>query len=387
MINEDPTRMPVLPVSAYTSQEWFDLEQKLIFSKAWTFVGFPEDLAETGDHVTVQAGLNNILVIRGNDGTLRAFHNICRHRGARMLRPHGKSASAITCPYHDWTYDFEGNLRGVPNKATEFPDLDPACLSLHKATVAQWRGMVFVHPSPNAPSIGDWFGPMEPYLGPHQPEQMMEIHEAANENIIEANWKFVAENYIDAYHLPLLHSGTLGMYDHRNAETGFVGDHFAFYEPLSPDYAENVEKNAPSPLVEFGKAHRIGAYVPLLFPGIGLSETELSWSVFHIVPLAPDKTLVKTRTKLPIATEAAFTKAQKRSAGFWEGKIRGKYEGDPATDPMASGDFMAEDVFACEQQQASLSSPYFSVGASADIGEKPVRDYQTVIQRWMAAAD
>ena len=387
MINEDPTRMPVLPVSACTSQEWFDLEQKLIFSKAWTFVGFPEDLAETGDHVTVQAGLNNILVIRGNDGTLRAFHNICRHRGARMLRPHGKSASAITCPYHDWTYDFEGNLRGVPNKATEFPDLDPACLSLHKATVAQWRGMVFVHPSPNAPSIGDWFGPMEPYLGPHQPEQMMEIHEAANENIIEANWKFVAENYIDAYHLPLLHSGTLGMYDHRNAETGFVGDHFAFYEPLSPDYAENVEKNAPSPLVEFGKAHRIGAYVPLLFPGIGLSETELSWSVFHIVPLAPDKTLVKTRTKLPIATEAAFTKAQKRSAGFWEGKIRGKYEGDPATDPMASGDFMAEDVFACEQQQASLSSPYFSVGASADIGEKPVRDYQTVIQRWMAAAD
>jgi len=387
MINEDPTRMPVLPVSAYTSQEWFDLEQKLIFSKAWTFVGFPEDLAETGDHVTVQAGLNNILVIRGNDGTLRAFHNICRHRGARMLRPHGKSASAITCPYHDWTYGFEGNLRGVPNKATEFPDLDPACLSLHKATVAQWRGMVFVHPSPNAPSIGDWFGPMEPYLGPHQPEQMMEIHEAANENIIEANWKFVAENYIDAYHLPLLHSGTLGMYDHRNAETGFVGDHFAFYEPLSPDYAENVEKNAPSPLVEFGKAHRIGAYVPLLFPGIGLSETELSWSVFHIVPLAPDKTLVKTRTKLPIATEAAFTKAQKRSAGFWEGKIRGKYEGDPATDPMASGDFMAEDVFACEQQQASLSSPYFSVGASADIGEKPVRDYQTVIQRWMAAAD
>ncbi len=383
MINKDTTRMPVLPVSAYTSQEWFDLEQKQIFSNVWTFVGFPEDLAETGDHITVQAGLNNILVIRGNDGVLRAFHNICRHRGARMLRPHGKSASAITCPYHDWTYDFEGNLRGIPNKADEFPDLDPACLGLHKASIALWRGMVFVHPSPNAPSIDEWFGPMEPYVGPHRPEQMMEIHEAANETEVKANWKFVAENYIDAYHLPLLHSGTLSMYDHRNAETGFVGDHFAFYEPLSPDYAENVEKSAPGPLVEFGTSHRLGAYVPLLFPGIGLSETETSWSVFHIVPLAPDKTLVRTRTKVPAATEAAFAKAERRSSSFWKNKIGPKYQGDPKTDPMASGDFMAEDVFACEQQQASLTSPYFSVGASANIGEKPVRDYQKIIERWM----
>lgn len=300
-----------------------------------------------------------------------------------MLRPHGKSASAITCPYHDWTYDFEGNLRGIPNKADEFPDLDPACLGLHKASIALWRGMVFVHPSPNAPSIDEWFGPMEPYVGPHRPEQMMEIHEAANETEVKANWKFVAENYIDAYHLPLLHSGTLSMYDHRNAETGFVGDHFAFYEPLSPDYAENVEKSAPGPLVEFGTSHRLGAYVPLLFPGIGLSETETSWSVFHIVPLAPDKTLVRTRTKVPAATEAAFAKAERRSSSFWKNKIGPKYQGDPKTDPMASGDFMAEDVFACEQQQASLTSPYFSVGASANIGEKPVRDYQKIIERWM----
>jgi Rieske 2Fe-2S family protein len=387
MINDNPTRMPVLPVNAYTSQEWFDQEQKEIFSKVWAFGGFPEDLPDTGDHLTVQAGLNNIIVIRGKDGELRAFHNICRHRGARMLRPHGKSASAITCPYHDWTYDLEGNLKGIPNKAQEFPDLDTSCLNLHKASVGIWRGMFFVHPDPLAPSVESWFGPMEEYVGPHRPDEMMEIEHTATETEIRANWKFVAENYIDAYHLPLLHSGTLPMYDHRKAETGFVGDHFAFYEPLASDYADNLEKNAPSPLVEFGKNHRVGAYVPLLFPGIGLSETELSWSLFHIVPLAPDRTLVKTRTKFPPATAAAFAKAERRSAGFWRAKVHGKYAGDPETDPMASGDFMLEDVFACEQQQASLSSPYFSVGASADVGEKPVRDYQAIIQRWMSAAN
>jgi len=385
MINEKPGLMPVLPVEAYTSQAWFDQEQSAIFSKAWTFVGFPEDLPDTGDHVTVQAGLYCLIVIRGDDGTLRAFHNICRHRGARMLRPHGKSASAITCPYHDWTYDFEGNLKGIPNKEIEFPSIDMTCFALHKASVAQWRGMLFVHPEAEAPSIQSWFGQIEKHLGPHRPEQMVEVAEMATETEIKANWKFVVENFLDAYHLPHLHSGTLSMYDHANAETGLVGDHFAFYQPLVPEYAEDIEQNAPSPLVDY-RDTRMGVYAPMLFPNIGLSETEIAWSTFHVTPVRPDLTIVRTRTKFPNVPRSQYAKAERKSYSFWRDKVRGKYEGDPATDPMASGDFMAEDVFACEQQQASLSSPYFSVGASADIGEKPVRDYQTVIQRWMAAA-
>jgi len=386
MINENPGLMPVLPVSAYTSQEWLDLEQKLIFSKVWTFAGFPEDLPNTGDHATVQAGLNSIIVIRGNDGTLRAFHNICRHRGARMLRPHGNSASAITCPYHDWTYDFEGNLQGIPNKEKEFPDIDMTCFGLHKASVALWRGMVFVHPEAEASSIEEWFEPVEKYLGPHRPEQMVEVAEMATETEINANWKIVVENFLDAYHLAHLHSGTLSMYDHGKSETGLVGDHFAFYQPLSPEYAEDIEKNAPSPLVDYGSA-RMGVYAPMLFPNIGLSETEIAWSTFHVTPVRPDLTIVRTRTKFPNVPRSQYAKAERKSYRFWRDKVRGKYAGDPKVDPMSTGSFMAEDVFACEQQQAALSSPYFTVGASADMGEKPVRDYQTVIERWMSAAD
>ena len=88
--------MPVLPVDAYISQDWFDQEQALIFSQTWQFGGFFEDVAEPGDYITVQAGLNNILVVRGLDQRLRAFHNICRHRGTQLLRTTGKAQKATT---------------------------------------------------------------------------------------------------------------------------------------------------------------------------------------------------------------------------------------------------------------------------------------------------
>ena len=123
-------KMPVLPVEAYTSREWFDREQELIFSRTWALAGLMEDIPEPGSYVSVQAGLNNIFVVKGRDHRLRAFHNICRHRGTQLLRAVGKTQKAITCPYHDWTYDLEGALISVPEEEKQFPGLDKSCLSL-----------------------------------------------------------------------------------------------------------------------------------------------------------------------------------------------------------------------------------------------------------------
>jgi phenylpropionate dioxygenase-like ring-hydroxylating dioxygenase large terminal subunit len=125
-----------LPVEAYTSQEWFDREQEQIFGTCWQFAGFVEDVAERGDVVTAQAGRFNIIVVRGEDTELRAFHNMCRHRGTQLLRTAGKSRTVITCPYHDWTYSLDGELIGVPQGREEFACLDKSTLSLHGASVA-----------------------------------------------------------------------------------------------------------------------------------------------------------------------------------------------------------------------------------------------------------
>ena len=120
----------------------------------------------------------------------------------------------------------------------------------------------------------------------------------------------------------------------------------------------------------------------MLFPGIGLGETESSWSVFHVTPLAPDRTRVIIRTRVAAASSWAFMWQSIRSYGFWATRSRGKYKGD-SSDPMASGDFMAEDIYACEQQQRSLQSPYFQHGPSSITGEAGVRRHQELVRQWV----
>ena len=131
-----------LPIEAYTAPEWFEREQEELFGRVWQFGGFVEDVAEPGDFVTVQAGHHPLFVVREPDGSLRAFHNICRHRGTQLLRTTGKSRKSIICPYHHWTYSLDGDLKSIPGRKSEFPDTDLSTLCLHKASVATWREAV-----------------------------------------------------------------------------------------------------------------------------------------------------------------------------------------------------------------------------------------------------
>ena len=376
--------MPILPVDAYTSQAWFDRERELIFSRTWACAGFAEDLTEPGQYLSVQAGLNNIFVVMDGDRRLRAFHNICRHRGTQLIRAVGRAA-ALRCPYHDWTYDFDGRLVGVPRRADEFPDLDPAGISLFPASVGIWRGMLWVHPDADAPSLAKWFGPIEPHLGPHRVEELVEVERLRTDDVIRANWKIVVENYVDAYHLKHLHSATLAMYDHDRIESGWHGPHFAFREPLTARYEAAVDRESPLPLIDHVPRERIGAWVPMLFPGIGLAENESTWSIFHVEPLAPDRTRVVTRTKVADVPRWKQVFQLLRSGALWQ-RTRGKYAGDAKRDPLASGDFMKEDIFVCEQQQRSLRSPRLEHGPSARIGEAPVRRHQEIVLEWLGEA-
>lgn len=377
--------MPVLPVEAYTSQEWFDEEQRKIFGNTWQFAGLVEDIKDPGDYITVQCGFQNLLIVKGRDQRLRAFHNMCRHRGTQILRAVGKKQKAITCPYHDWTYDLSGQLISVPEKEKEFPDLELDKICLHKGSVDVWRGMIWVHPKPNAEPITQWFEGVKEKLGPHNPERLIEYPDTLYEKTIKANWKIVAENYIDVYHLAHLHSNTLQMYDHAKAEFGFVGDHYLFWEPLAPKYRDNLDKLIPNKRIAEMKDEYIGAYVPWLFPGLGLAESESTWTTFQVIPIAPDETKVIVRTKMEEVSTTEYFKQEIRSYYSWS-KYMGdetKYNSTDENDPMASGDFMEEDVFACEQQQKSLKNPLFSVQYTAQHGESTIRGFQKIVDKWM----
>ncbi|MEM6327771.1 MAG: aromatic ring-hydroxylating dioxygenase subunit alpha [Bacteroidota bacterium] len=376
--------MPILPVEAYTSQAWFDREMREIFSRTWQFAGLIEDVAEPGAYFTVQAGLNNLLVVRGHDQRLRAFHNICRHRGTQLLRTAGKAEKAITCPYHDWTYSLNGQLLSVPAKEREFPDLDIRTVCLKKASVETWNGLLWVHPDPEAELLMDFLAGAQDRVGPHRVEELIEWPQGRATEVFRANWKIVVENFIDVYHLAHLHSNTLYMYDHAKAVNGWAGPHYLFWEPHSEDYGASLKMASPLPLIDHIPEDQLGAFAPMLFPNIGLSATEGSWSTFHIKPVGPAETHVEVRTKVANASGWAFTTQAARSA-MWPGwrRLGGKYDTGDKDDPMASGNFMAEDIYACEQQQKSLQSPYFEVGFTSVKGEDSVRQFQRVVAEWL----
>lgn len=363
----------LLPVEAYASQEWFGREQRDIFSATWRYAGFMEDVSDPGQCISVQAGLNNIFIIMGRGWRLRAFHNICRYRGTQLIRAVGKAQKALTCPYHDWAYDLEGNLVSVPEEVEEFGQVDKSCLGLKPASVDIWKSMIFVHPDSDAPSVAEWFGPAEPHIGLHVPQELVEYPDIKVDYEIKANWKVVVENYIDVYHLSHLHSSTLQMYDHEAAQYRWVGLHYMSWEPPVAEFAADQDRKLLAPRVIPQGMN--GVWAPMLWPGIGLAATEDGWNIFIVEPLGPELTRVSKRGWVAASSEWEFTKQSMWSSYFWSRfGIRGKYGRKDATgkdDPMASGDFTAEDVYACEQQQKSLRSPYFETGPAAR-GESPV---------------
>jgi len=239
-----------------------------------------------------------------------------------------------------------------------------------------------VHPNPEEKPLIDWLQGMEKFIGPHRIEELIEYPETRTEHLINANWKIVVENYIDGYHLAHLHSATLFMYEHQQQITGFEGPHFRFYEPLTSDYINNLDQMSPYPLINhFSDEQPMGAYVPMLFPNLGISATESSWSIFHVIPLTPNRCKVVTRTRLADTSEWKFQQQQRRSNKFFAKRSAKYKKSQTPDDPMLSGDFMAEDINVCEQQQKSLKSPLFAVGATAKYQEAAVGQYQLQIMK------
>ena len=381
-----------LPNEAYTSPEFFQLELKYIFTQHWNVAGLVEDITQPGDFLTTQVGLVNIVVLLNEQHQLLAFHNMCSHRGTKLLDDSGNinelnDSNSIVCPYHDWRFSLSGRLTKIPGERREFSGVEKACFNLTPAKVACWRGMIWVHPDSEAMALDTWLAPIKQHVAPYQVESLLEAKDEVISQEIKANWKIVVENYIDHYHLSHLHAGTLNMYAHSKAEFGFEGAHFRFWEPLAKDYQQGIENNSPMPLLISPEHPKLGAWVPMLFPGIGLAESESSWSLFHIVPLAVDKTLVHIRTKVRNASLLAFAAQASRSYSYWQQKIKAKNNKVSNKHPLGSADFMQEDIYVCEQLQSSLNNPYFTantIGAAAKLGEQPIRDHQALVWQLIA---
>lgn len=180
----------------YTSEELFSLDVAAIFSRHWIFVTTEAEIPEPGDYVTVEIGACSVIVLRDDDEQVRALHNVCRHRGSRLLHDPAGSVGNLVCGYHQWTYATDGTLRHAGQQA---PGFDPGCFALKPVHVRSVEGLVLICLAPDPPSDFDEVAArVRPYLAPHQ---LRRTKVAAQEDLVEhANWKLVMENNRECYH-------------------------------------------------------------------------------------------------------------------------------------------------------------------------------------------
>jgi Rieske 2Fe-2S family protein len=216
-----------LPAPFYLSKEIHDLDIAEIFSKHWIYVAVEPDVAEPGDYIRVELGHNSVIIVRDDDMNIKAFHNVCRHRGSQLCDDEKGSVGNIVCPYHQWTYDLSGKLIYNEHMGDDFDKNDHNLKSVHVGNIA---GLIFICLADNPPAdFEDMKAAMEPYIAPHR---IADCKIAIQEDIIEhGNWKLTMENNRECYHCVANHPELLAsMYEY-----GFG------YQP-SPENAEKVQE-------------------------------------------------------------------------------------------------------------------------------------------------
>ncbi|MHC5260469.1 aromatic ring-hydroxylating oxygenase subunit alpha [Streptomyces sp. UC4497] len=315
----------------YVSDAFFRLDVDAVFARSWIFAAAEAELPEPGDYITLTLGPYSVIVVRDDDEEVRAFHNVCRHRGARILNDERGSVGNIVCGYHHWTYGVDGALLHAESQP---PDFDRSCFGLRSVHVRTVAGLVFLSLAPEPPADFDEFAArVEPYLAPHN---LARAKVARQIDLVEhGNWKLTMENNRECYHCaghPELQRCYFPLYNFTEDEVppGMRATFERFqkadaearatYESLGLPYA-TIEELVDRPtgfrvqrepldlagesFTPDGKAavRRLLADFPTARLGhLGLHLQPNAWFhfsadhavLFSVVPLAADRTLVRT---------------------------------------------------------------------------------------------
>jgi phenylpropionate dioxygenase-like ring-hydroxylating dioxygenase large terminal subunit/AcrR family transcriptional regulator len=211
--NTETTRtVDMLAPWTYRSEEFFDLEIETLFKPGWMLAGHISELENPRDYVTFEGFGERALIVKGNDNVIRAFHNVCRHRGARLLEGRGKDCpQALSCPFHGWTYDLTGKLIGIPAQKT-FENLDPASNGLVPLDLEIWMGFVFIRFRSEGPSLQQTLAPIEDLVAHYQIDIMKPLKGTSYRELRPYNWKVIHDIDNEGYHVPVGHPALQQLY-------------------------------------------------------------------------------------------------------------------------------------------------------------------------------
>jgi Rieske 2Fe-2S family protein len=351
----------MLPPAAFIEQGVLDWELANIFAGGWICAGHASAVAEPGAFITREIGGRSFVVVAGEDGTPRAFHNVCRHRGARLLEEgEGKVRRRLQCPYHAWSYDLQGNLRAAPHMEG-VEGFEAACYGLTPIQTAVIGGLVLVDLSGEAGPPEDHVGELVGHLEHYSNAALARA--GALEYDVAANWKGIAENYNECLHCPGVHPELNALSDYMSGEGLYGAGAWCGGSMTLNEGAETMAKKgghldrAPIATLEESELRNVLYFA--LFPN-ALISLHPDYVMLHTLwPREPGRTEVVCEFFFEPATIERPDFDPSDAIAFWDQTNR-------------------QDWHVCELAQKGVGSPGYSAGRYS-IEEEDVHAFDAMV--------
>lgn len=289
-VSELPVGARTLPGHLFWSPETFAADMERVFSRLWICVGRAAELPEPGDFISRLVGRESILLLRGEDGRVRAFYNVCRHRGSRLVLEEKGRLSRVLCPYHAWAYGLDGRLKAAPLTEKK-PGFERGEHGLVVLRLEEWMGFLFVTFDAQAPPLKEQLAGL-PDLSRFPLAGLRLLEQRVYD--VEANWKVLCENYGECYHCPLAHPQLNRVSDFRNVGWSVRGEFWNGGPMRLNDEFNTLSTSGRSdrPLLTEAPEDRGFVQYFHFYPGFFLSIAP-DYAMTHTLwPLAPDRTRV-----------------------------------------------------------------------------------------------
>ncbi|RME96145.1 MAG: aromatic ring-hydroxylating dioxygenase subunit alpha, partial [Alphaproteobacteria bacterium] len=280
----DPKRSYTMPARFYHDPAVFEAEKEAIFHRTWHYAGHVSQVAETGEYLTTRVHEQNVFVARGRDGELRAFYNVCPHRGHELLEGAGRK-NVITCPYHAWAFDFDGRLVNARN-SENVEGFDKTDFPLKPVRVEVFCGLVLVNLDAGAAPFAEQMQGLEEEIRHYLPRVDDLAFAQRDEYDVAANWKVLVDNFLECYHCAPAHKDFVDLVD-MNSYTSITHRLYSSQCAAAPRTTKSRAYEFEPGDVDFGYA---GFFVWPNFT-IWIYPGEPNLSVLQMNPSAPERCL------------------------------------------------------------------------------------------------
>ncbi len=320
-----------LPAHCYVGEPAAARDRAAVFARSWQLVAHAAQVSAPGDHAVSEIASVPLLIVRGDDGKLRALHNVCRHRAGPLALCDGRAARALACKYHGWTYELDGRLRGAPGMG-EASDFDVSEIRLPQARIAEWQGLVFAALG-DAPEFANVVAAVDARVVDLTFDRRVS-YEAA------CNWKVYVDNYLEGYHVARVHPGLNAVLDTNSYATALARWSSLQSSPIAADPGQR-------------------ALYYWLWPNTMLNLLSGRLQTNRVVPLATDRCRIAFDYYYAAGASAAAR----------------------AADLELSDDVQREDIAICEAVQRGLASGSYAAGRLNPAQESGVWHFHELLRR------